>query len=296
MPFDEPQQIETVENLSALDFKKNYRAKEIPVKIIGAIDGCQALSEWSFDFFRREYGNEIVGVEKFEPHERGPGNNSPQNYCKYLQYIDLKLADLIDIIQTKPDHMYYMAQHPFRKCFRGLRGSLPRIPYLADCISYIPGAHMDTYLWIGPKGTLTPIHIDPMPNFLTQIVGRKKITVFPKAQVKDNLYIGQFERESFSPVDIEQPNLDLYPNYAACTPYESIIHPGETVFIPRNWGHSLTAMDNSISLTSFFITYLQLITLFPEFVKDLALRSLSGWKSPEQKNERATRNPPPIKK
>jgi [protein]-arginine 3-hydroxylase / protease len=294
MPYDEHLEIETLERPSAKQFRDHFLDKQRPVKISGAIDHWPAIRDkkWSLDFFEARYGHEVVGIERFEPGERGRGKNSPQDYVKFLKFQDMKVADLIRVLKDKPDHMYYMAQHPFRKRFKGLREDIGENPYLKDCIEYIPGAHMDSYLWIGPKGTLTPFHQDPMPNFLTQVVGRKLAYLVPAEQTEKNLYIGQFERPSFSPVDVENPDLENYPNYRDCTLYKTIIHPGEMLHIPRNWGHAVSSLDAAISLSSFFITYRQLFMLLPEYVAEMMKRARNGWRW-QQANERAGVNPPP---
>lgn len=294
MPYDQYLEVETLDRPSTQHFRTHFLDRQRPVKITGGLDHWPAMKTkpWSLDYFEARYGNEVIGVEKFEPGERGDGRNSPQDYVKYLKFQDMKVADLINVLKTRPDHMYYMAQHPFRKCFSDLREDIGDNPYLKGCIQYVPGAHMDTYLWIGPKGTLTPIHQDPMPNFLIQVMGRKLVHLFPANEAEKNLYIGQFERPAFSPVDVENPDLDAYPNYRDCTHYQTILEPGQMLHIPRNWGHAVRSLDISISLSSFFLTYGLVLQLLPEYVSLVTSRIRQSWRS-QQANERARVNPPP---
>ncbi|WP_186310581.1 cupin-like domain-containing protein, partial [Paraburkholderia sp. BCC1886] len=138
---------------------------------------------------------------------------------KYLRFQEMKLRELIEILREKPDHMYYMASHPFRKTFPNLR---------ADLVQH--------------------------------------------------LYIGEFERETFSPVDIENPDFKRFPKLREATPYRVIIEPGESLHIPRNWCHCVISMDVSISISSFFITYPQLFSLVPEFFGEYIKRAIEGWR------------------
>ena len=131
-----------------------------------------------------------------------------------------------------------------------------------------------------------------MPNFLIQVMGSKLVHLFPADEAEKNLYIGQFERPSFSPVDVENPDLDTYPNYRDCTHYRTILGPGEMLHIPRNWGHAVRSLDVSRSLSSFFITYGLLLKLLPEYVSLVTSRIRQSWRS-QQANERARVNPPP---
>src|ERR1700744_132505 len=123
MPYDEYLELETLERPSAKYFRSHFLNKQLPVKISGAIDDWPAFQskKWSLDYFEKGYGQDVIGVEKFEPGERGEGKNSPQDYVKFLKFQDMKVADLIQVLKNKPDHMYYMAQHPFRRCFKQLR-------------------------------------------------------------------------------------------------------------------------------------------------------------------------------
>ncbi|MDQ3288330.1 MAG: cupin-like domain-containing protein [Pseudomonadota bacterium] len=293
MSYNDPLPIETLVNPSPAEFRKHFLRKERPVKIAGALEHWPAMKKWSLEFFEKEYGEQTIGVETFEPGERGPGNNSPHGYVKYLRFREMRLKELIQILRDKPDHMYYMASHPFRKSFPGLRSDVGVHPYIKGHIEHIPGAHMDSYLWIGPPGTHTPTHTDPMPNFLTQVMGRKTVYLFPADQCRKNLYIGQFERETFSPVDFDNPDFEKYPNYRDCTIYKAIVEPGETLHIPRNWGHCVISMDVSISVSSFFVTHRQLAQLVPEFFVEYAKRAIQGWRWKSMENERAGLNPPP---
>ncbi|WP_211472070.1 cupin-like domain-containing protein [Collimonas humicola] len=299
MPYDEFLQIETLVRPREEDFQKYFMARERPVKIAGALGHWPAMQKWSLDYFQEKFGDESVRVECFEAGQRGPGNNSAQGYLKNQRIQKLKLGELIQILRDQPELMYYMASHPFRKSFPGLREDLPAHPYARRHIRRIPGAQMGSYLWIGPKGTHSPMHIDPMPNFLTQVIGRKKVYLFPSEQVRKNLYIGQFERATytvadlFSPVDMENPDFDKYPNFRYCTPYEVVIEPGESLHIPRNWGHCVISMDVSISVSTFFISYPQLFKLAPGFFGDVVKRAFAGRRRNGMDNERAGLNPPP---
>jgi lysine-specific demethylase 8 len=291
MPYDEFLSIETIVKPKVFDFKEHFLKKERPVKILRAVEDWPAMKKWSLSYFGQNYGDETVLVETFQPNQRGAGNNSPQGYSKFQYFKQFKLKELINILLTQPDHMYYMAARPFRKQFPKLRDDIKGLPYLQGCIKHIPGATMDSYIWIGPKGTFTPIHNDQMPNFLTQIVGRKMVYLFPPDQASKNLYIGEFEFKTISPVDFENPDLDQYPNYQFCTPYQTIIHPGETLFIPRHWGHCVISMDISISINTFFVTYGQLFRLAPGYLAECAKLAIKRWRRKDRNDEQVRLNP-----
>ena len=56
------------------------------------------------------------------------------------------------------------------------------VPEFCDDSSYGlgEGRRYSTMLWLGPEGTVSPLHHDPMDNLLMQIVGRKRVLLYPR--------------------------------------------------------------------------------------------------------------------
>jgi histone arginine demethylase JMJD6 len=91
-------------------------------------------------------------------------------------------------------------------------------------------------LWMGPPDACAGgLHSDRGHNFVVQLVGRKRWAVFPKAQ-RPLLYfppngpVGYFHH---SPIILEAPDLQKYPEFRKATPVEFILQPGETLFPPE---------------------------------------------------------------
>ncbi|CCW62136.1 unnamed protein product [Phytomonas sp. EM1] len=83
-------------------------------------------------------------------------------------------------------------------------------------------------------------HYDTMENVLVQVVGRKRVVLFPPNQY-GNLYISG----SSSPVlNIDAPNLSQYPRFIdACkNAMEVILGPGDLLYFPANWYHHITTL------------------------------------------------------
>lgn len=67
--------------------------------------------------------------------------------------------------------------------------------------------------WLGPEGTVSPLHTDPRHNVFCQIAGSKVVLLFPAAA--PGLYpftVGL--TTNTSQVDAERPNMDSFPMYA----------------------------------------------------------------------------------
>ena len=67
-----------------------------------------------------------------------------------------------------------------------------------------------------------------MDNMLIQVVGVKKVVLFPPSDF-DNMYMNGDKSEV---VDIENPDLNIFPLFANATKYECKIIPGDILFIP----------------------------------------------------------------
>lgn len=91
-------------------------------------------------------------------------------------------------------------------------------------------------------------HYDVMDNMLIQVVGVKKVVLFPPSDF-DNMYMNGDKSEV---VDIENPDLNIFPLFANATKYECKIIPGDILFIPALWFHNVTTMTYSISVNVFW--------------------------------------------
>jgi hypothetical protein len=92
-------------------------------------------------------------------------------------------------------------------------------------------------LWLGPAGTITPLHHDTSNILFCQIHGRKRFTLAPPFETA--MWKGQ---KSF----YAQPGRpDAFPDVRFLT---IDLAPGEALFLPVGWWHHVEALDVSISL------------------------------------------------
>jgi ribosomal protein L16 Arg81 hydroxylase len=117
-------------------------------------------------------------------------------------------------------------------------GSLPEICNRAD----LPRS---ASFWFGPAGTVTPLHHDTLMLMHTQIVGRKRWRFISPLQTP-HLYN---HSNVFSPIDVDQPDLQRFPRFAQVKMLEVVVEPGETVYLPLGWWHQVTALDMSMSFS-----------------------------------------------
>lgn len=101
----------------------------------------------------------------------------------------------------------------------------PRLPY-------------GSALWLGPAGTITPLHHDTSNILFCQIHGRKRIVLAPPwTEPLLDTADGVYNRRGPEALASEEiPAIDL------------VLEPGEALFIPAGWWHDVRSLDVSVSL------------------------------------------------
>jgi ribosomal protein L16 Arg81 hydroxylase len=94
-------------------------------------------------------------------------------------------------------------------------------------------------LWLGPGGSLSPLHHDTTHVFFNQLVGQKRYTLV--APWAADVLLGPISQPSDAGFDLTQPG-----DVAVHT---LVIHSGQSLFIPAGWWHQVEALAPSISVS-----------------------------------------------
>jgi len=101
--------------------------------------------------------------------------------------------------------------------------------------------------WLGPAGTITPLHCDYDDNIFAQLRGTKRIMLAPPHH-DAYLYVREANPVLFgSPVDAEAPDFERYPLARQATLIEVIVKPGDMLYVPAGWYHQVHALAFSLS-------------------------------------------------
>jgi hypothetical protein len=101
--------------------------------------------------------------------------------------------------------------------------------------------------WLGPIGTMTPLHCDFDDNIFAQVWGTKRIFLVPPHH-DEFLYVREANPVLFgSPFDPEQPDFEAYPLARHAAPVEIIVEPGDMLYVPAGWYHQVRALEFSLS-------------------------------------------------
>jgi ribosomal protein L16 Arg81 hydroxylase len=112
--------------------------------------------------------------------------------------------------------------------------------------------------WFGTAGTVTRLHHDSYDNLLTQVFGYKYVRLYATSQtpklyvIKPAANTSTTGQGNISAVDVESPDLAVHPLFASAVYMETILGPGDMLFIPRNVWHYVRGLTPSFSINFWF--------------------------------------------
>ncbi len=86
------------------------------------------------------------------------------------------------------------------------------------------------------------------------IQGRKQLRLFSHEYI-DRLYpnpLGSHGKTIQSQVNLDNPDLSKFPNFAHTECHHTVLHPGDMLFIPAFYWHQVSALDSGISCNMFY--------------------------------------------
>jgi hypothetical protein len=101
--------------------------------------------------------------------------------------------------------------------------------------------------WLGPAGTVTPLHCDYDDNIFAQVWGSKRIFLAPPHH---DAFLYPKEANAIlsgSPFDPEAPDFARFPLARQAHLVECIVAPGEMLYVPAGWYHQVRALTFSLS-------------------------------------------------
>ena len=150
----------------------------------------------------------------------------------------------------------YLAQHPLFEQIPRLRRDFTVPPLCAVNGSTV--RHVNA--WLGPCGTVTPLHFDSYDNVLTQVVGYKRIKLYGADQTRYLYAIdaanggggGIDAQGNVSAVDVEAPDLERFPLFAEAKGQEVVLGPGDGLYVPAGCWHHVRSLSRAFSVSFWF--------------------------------------------
>jgi lysine-specific demethylase 8 len=249
-----PMKIERIDRLSPRDFLESFVKPGRPVVLQGLVEQWP-VAKWDLSYLRGHLGQTPMRYERWEGASTDPTDYLRKTNMRRVN--QMPFADLVDLME-RPDastERPYLTQYDILKSHPGLRGDVsPLFDWMVGP-GYLPASlkermRIGPLLWLGPEGTLSPVHFDMLWNLFVQVRGSKRFILFSPEDA-GNLYYPHRPFEwavHFSPVDVESPDLARHPRFSQATPMEVEVREGDILFIPPLWWHHVRSLAPSISL------------------------------------------------
>lgn len=221
------------------EFQQNHFLKRQPALLLDCIHHWPALTKWR----QPDYLVKIAG-ERTVPIEIGKHYTNEewsQDLVKFKEFLQRQIAT-----DEPCDRIEYLAQHNLFDQIPALRRDITIPEYC--CIS-ADSDPPDIKAWLGPKGTISPLHHDPKHNLLCQVFGHKYVIL---AGPKDSINLYPHDGAMLgntSQVDAENIDMEQFPLLANVKFYRFTLYRGEMLYIPPGWWHYIRSMDKSFSVS-----------------------------------------------
>ncbi len=237
--------IERRSGLSAKQFMQEYVIPNKPVILTDQAKDWDALKLFTPEFFKKNFP-EKTGSIKDVKYSLG-------------QYVDMMLAATEENPAPYPfkldiDIKFQELKQYLQPGFEVLKFNRLKSKLLNRRI--MPYASTLEIFFGGPSGWFPYLHYDlyGLYAIVTQVYGRKQFTVYHPDDVK-YMYPNP-EHPWMSTIEYYwKPDLNKYPLFAKATPISDVVHPGETIFVPKGYWHTAKSLEPTISIAQDLLTH-----------------------------------------
>lgn len=221
------------------EFLQRYYYSNLPGLFTGGIDHWPAR-QWTPRALVEKVGPDAMVQIQYD-REKDAQYESNSHHLRR----DIRFGAFIDMVESTESNNFYLTANNAAFMNGTLKVLLDDMGNVGDNYLHPEQLGQATHLWIGPKGTVTPLHHDLTNNLFIQVYGKKKFTLIPSYQVP---YMYNY-LHVFSEVDLLQADVQRFPDFAKITPIVFEVEAGDILFIPIGWWHHVVGLTPNISLS-----------------------------------------------
>ncbi|EJD54548.1 Clavaminate synthase-like protein [Auricularia subglabra TFB-10046 SS5] len=239
------------------EFRGRILSAPSPTLVKSVIDAWPALRRWSDFSALRQPGSHLVVPVEVSPLRSGSSTGAGYNSAEF-ERIQMPYDDFIQMFMLREPRddgqrfVAFLAQYTLLDDIPALQDDLnPPLQYaLAG-----RGDQWRTNVWIGTAGTWTPLHRDPYHNLFCQIAGQKHVRFFPPSCAEQLYLLTDPFHKNTSSITSPSPDRSQFPRYyhALKDSWEVTVSPGDTLFLPKGYYHSVEGLSKSVSVNSWFL-------------------------------------------
>ena len=230
--------VERRAGVGAEEFFDRYYATCTPVVLTDVVTRWPAFGRWTPEYLKARVGDVEVAAVFGREGDPDYDLNTPKHSRP------VRFGDFIDrvVAAGESNDLYLVAnnRNMDRAALQVLYDDVALDPTFFDP-KRLAGS---VALWVGPGGTVTPMHHDTCNILFGQVYGRKRfrlVAPWEPAMIPAT-------RGVYSRVDPEAPDLAAYPDFAKAVVKDVTLEPGDMLFIPVGWWHHVRALSLSINL------------------------------------------------
>ncbi|KAG0718074.1 JmjC domain-containing protein 5 [Chionoecetes opilio] len=223
----------------------------LPVKLLDVVSHWPALKKWGLPYFRKVAGARTVPVEV-------GARYTDSSWYQRLMTLDEYFTQYVTCCGNEGRPTGYLAQHHL----------LDQVPQLMEDIVVPDYCHLGQQpprinAWVGPRGTVSPLHHDPDHNILvqaslsqrytilsdcTKVVGYKYIRLYAEDQSRLLYAHPDPLLGNTSQADVEGP-AEAWPLLQKAEYQDLVLGPGEALYIPPRCWHYVRSLSTSFSVS-----------------------------------------------
>jgi hypothetical protein len=260
-------------------FDEEFFRGNRPVVIRGAVSHWGAFRRWSPEYLETLFGDRMVPVDYSED---GFLSYTTIGREKSTYRADLPFREAsARISHPQPDQpRCYLRNVSLPKLFPELLEDFAPPVLLGD-----PERITMNNFWYGAAGCVSALHMDWTSNFMVQVMGRKKFTVFapsdtpflyPAGDSAPNADTDWIDLREHSRLDIENPDFERFPRFVEAHPWVAVLEPGDMLWLPPNWWHEVRTLDLSISVNFWWRPHIDQVLFMPETLVKMPVAFRAG--------------------